>query len=425
MNRRARAVFAICFALLAFGSASGATLSGRLTTSAYTWRWQSLDGSDEAHLRFFQSARLSAGQLGDMPLSFHAYAQVSADPLGDVSGRDNFRIYHAYLKWRSPRLSDLRIQAGRQRIFAGVGYGTVDGVKAQVAPHPYLTVSGYAGILVPILSEDGIGTWDEGHLWGGRAQVQVKETSASVSFAQREREAVPYTQAGRYSGLLRTGSADQFQRFGLDVRQGFRGRGEIFGRVDYDVEEEKVHDVEVGATLRPSPTLEFATEYQHRRPSISLNSVLSVFELSNDDEFSCRMSAQVNPRVRLTTHAVRIGYEGETSWRAGVGVSVANTYIGYTRRAGYGGENDALTLSVQHPLTPEVTLRVNGNLAGYRLYEGQGDRNRAMAGSFGLGFRPNPKASLDAEAQLLSNEFYGRDLRLFVRGSFWFFKRSK
>jgi hypothetical protein len=183
--------------------------------------------------------------------------------------------------------------------------------------------------------------------------------------------------------------------------------------------------VELGATLRPSSTLELATGYQHRKPTISLNSVLSVFELSDDDEFSCRMSAQVNPRLRLTTHATRVGYEGETSWRAGLGVSVANTYIGYTRRVGYGGENDALTLSVQHPLTPEVTLRVNGNVAGYRLHEGKGDRNRAMAGSFGLGFRPNPKASLDAEAQLLSNEFYERDLRLFVRGSFWFFKRSK
>lgn len=425
MDPRIRTALLTGILVLAAGTAGGGTLSGRLTTSAYTWQSQAFDGSEATHLRIYQSVRLSASQLGSTPLSVHAYLQVSGDPLSEVSGRDNFRLYHAYLKWQSPDRYGLDIRAGRQRIFAGVGYGTVDGLKATVQPHAYLTVSGYAGVLVPLMAEDGVGTWDEGHLWGGRAQLQVRETWAAVSFAERAREPVPYTRAGRYTGLILKGPAEQFRRLGLDLRQGFNGRAEAFGRLDYDLEAEQIHEVAVGATLRPTPELEVTGEYQHREPTIFLNSILSVFELSDDREVSGRLNYRLGPQVRVHADVARVAFEGETSWRTGAGVSVGNAYLGYTRRIGYGGENDAVTASVQHPVAEDLTVRASGSFSGYRLHEGLGDRNRALAGALGIGYRPRRTVTLDAEAQFLNNEFYGRDLRLFVRGSLWFFKRSK
>ena len=124
------------FLVLADGEAGAATLSGRLTTSAYSWKVQEIDGTDARHLRLYQSVITNVRGIGGGALSLHTYGQMSGDLLDEAPGRTKYRIYHAYLQWRPKGRLGLGMTAGRQRIYGGVGFGTLDGVRGKVSPRP-------------------------------------------------------------------------------------------------------------------------------------------------------------------------------------------------------------------------------------------------------------------------------------------------
>lgn len=420
-NREAgsRLFFAASLALLALwlmgAPARGATLNGRLTTSAYGWR---AGDADAHHLRLYQTAILTAGQLGGGALSLHAHFQVTGDVFNEVSGRERYRFYSAYAQYR-PGPVDVRI--GRQRIFAGVGSGTIDGVRAEVAPMARLRINGYAGLLSP-LTPDGVGTWDEGNLWGGQALLDFERTFVGISYAERSRAPLAYLGPGRYTGLLLNGDGSQFRRLGLDVRREL-GRASLYGRVDVDAAEWEVQALELSGDVRVSPKLNVSAEFQHRRPTLYLNSIFSVFEVSNDQEVAVRARYRMSERVQVLAHGASVFYDGDHSFDVGAGVSVGQAYVGYARRSGYGGNSDAIVASLLHPLNAKVSVRADGNVSSYRLFDGQVRRDRAMAGSLGVRYQPRRTAMIDAEVQVLRNAFYNRDVRVFVRGSFWFFKR--
>ena len=405
-------------------TADGATLSGRLTTSGYAWRTEEADGTSLRHLRLYQSVIANARRLGGKPVSFHVFGQVSGDVLDEVSGRQRYRVYHAYLHWRAGGALGLGVSAGRQRIFSGVGYGTMDGIRVQASPRPEIRLSGYAGILVPVVSDDEIGTWDEGHLWGGQALFEVKQTTLGVSFAERSRAPMLYAGPGQFTEVTHHG-ARQVRRLGVDLRQGIGGKAEVYGRLDLDAEEIGLHEAEVSAEVRATPDLRISAEFVHREPDLSLNSILSVFEVSSNQEVGGRVYYRLNPQAGISASAARVIYDGDSTWRVGLGVTLGNAYVGYSRRIGYGGQNDAFSAMAQHALTPRLTLKADGSISGYRVYEDQAARDRALAASLGATYRPQRKLSFSLEGQVLRNAYYARDFRLFFRASMWFFKRGQ
>ena len=400
-----------------------ATFSGRLTTSGYSWQVREIDGSVTRHFRAYQSAILNARRLGGTGLSFHTYIQVSGDLLDEAPGRSNYRIYHAYLKYHSKGSLGIDLLAGRQRVYKGVGSGTIDGVQVKASPRKGIQLSGYAGILVPLIPDDGFGTWDEGHLWGMQALLDAGGTYLGLSFAERARAPLPYVRTGRYSGLLIQNSAKQFRRLGIDVRRPVGKAIELYGRVDLDAEEWEVQDSEIAVSLQATEKLKFSADFQHQKPTLSINSILSVFEVSNNQEIGGQVSYQLSSLIRLSGNVTRVAYDDDSSWRIGSGLYVGNGYIGYNRRIGYGGENDSFTATVTKAISPKVSIRISGNVSGYRVYEAQRDRDQALAGSAGLTFRPRKAFTFDIEGQGVRNKYYGKDFRVFMRGSVWFFKR--
>ena len=410
----------IFIALIAAGPVWGATLSGRLTSSAYTWQVRELNGTDARHVRLYQTAILNASQLGGQPFSLHTHLQFSGDLADEVSGREHYRIYSAYAKWHR---SGFDLRAGRQRIYAGVGYGTMDGVRAGLAPVNWLEVTGYAGMLAPLIPNDGVGTWDEGHLWGGQVLVDVQKTIVTASYAERGREPLAYLGSGRYSQVSINNSSTQFRRLGIDARRDM-GQASVYGRVDLDADAWELQEVEVSGDVDVSSQFRLSAEFQYRKPALYLNSILSVFEVQDNREILVRGTYKVNDQVRVLGRVSRTYFDGDHSWDVGAGLLFGSNYIGYTRRMGYGGDNDAVTLAVQHPLNEQVTVRGDGVLSSYRLYDGQVSRDRALAGTLGLRWQARRAVSVDVEAQVLHNAFYNRDARVFVRGSFWFFKRQ-
>src|SRR5512136_1535587 len=72
------------------------TINARFTTSAYTWEQQEIDSSKANHLRFYQLAQFSIGNLGLPNLSFHTYVQFSNDFAEKAANDPRWWIYNCY-----------------------------------------------------------------------------------------------------------------------------------------------------------------------------------------------------------------------------------------------------------------------------------------------------------------------------------------
>ncbi|MGA1197344.1 MAG: hypothetical protein ACO36I_12705 [Candidatus Latescibacterota bacterium] len=411
--------FVIAFVTILATSSWSATLSGRLTSSAYSWQAREASGSDVRHLRLYQVAALNIGQVGGQALSLHTHFQFSGDMQDEINGREHYRIYSAYAKWAKQRW-DVRL--GRQRIFGGVGFGTIDGGRVAAQATDWLQVVGYGGMLTPVMPDDGIGTWDEGHLWGGQALVDIQNTYLTISYAERSREPLAYLGAGRYSHVSIAGSTTQYRRLGVDARHDW-AQGSLYGRVDVDANAWEVQEFEVTGEAQVSDALTLAAEFEHRKPTLYLNSILSVFEVQDNQEAEARATFKINDQTKVLVRGSRSFYDGDSAWHWGAGLILKGAYLGYTRRVGYSGDNDSFTASIQHPINALWTVHADGSVASYRLYDAQVSRDRAWAGSFGARYQAKKTLSVDVEAQVLNNAFYNRDARVFVRGSYWFFKR--
>lgn len=416
--------FCAIAALLGSADVDAATYNGRLTTSFYSWKVNELDGSDASHVRFYQAAIANVRNIGSSGLSLHSYAQVSGDLADEAAGRQNYRIYHAYAGWKQNGSIGLRLKLGRQRIYGAVGFGTVDGLQVEATPIPALRLKAYGGILVPLGSDNGIGTWDEGHLYGGQALIDLATTTVGLSFARRSREPIRYVGPGRYSGRIIENPSEQLSTLGLDVRSDF-GVLDVYGRVDLSTDDFELQEVELAGHFQATDAVRLSAEFHHREPTIFLNSILSVFELSTDREVAGRIHYRVNDLMTLQSNVAYVDYDGDTAWRIGIGMMIGNGYFGYNRRLGYGGENDALTFSYLQPVNDKLSVKADGSIAGYRLYEAQEERDQAIATSLGLRVRPKKGWSFDAEGQFLRNKYYANDFRIFARGTFWFFRRAK
>jgi hypothetical protein len=136
-----------------------------------------------------------------------------------------------------------------------------------------------------------------------------------------------------------------------------------------------------------------------------------------------RATYKVNDQTKVLVRGTRSFFDGDSAWHLGAGLIWGGAYLGYARRMGYSGDNDSFTASVQHLIDPQWTIHANGSVASYRLFATQASRDRAWTGTMGARYQAQKTVSIDVETQVLHNTYYNRDARVFVRGSYWFFKR--
>ena len=116
-------VIAVC--VLTVNAYSGTSVNGRSLTHLYSF--QTKNGTSEDHLKLYQSFVFNVQELGMKNLSFHTYFRAGHDFLANGAEIPT-SLYSAYVNWsKIGDLLDLRI--GRQLFHAGVGSGTLDGLK--------------------------------------------------------------------------------------------------------------------------------------------------------------------------------------------------------------------------------------------------------------------------------------------------------
>lgn len=403
--------------------ATGASVSGRLTTSLYGYEGAEPDSSSVTHLWAHQVVRLDVGDVGVKGLSFSTYLRGTTDLSEQADGEPRLRVYSAYLTWKD---RTTRVRIGRQRIGAGVGYGSIDGVRGD-AEYAGLRLTAYAGALVPLNTSTQINSPGTAHLWGLRLSTErFFDSAVAISFADRERDPGEYDEPGELSGLVGySGHRPAVQRrlVGVDAYRRFAGGHRLSGRLDGDLHDERLRRAELKGRYQVNRELGLELGWMRREPSIYHNSILSVFDYDSYQEVRARVHYQVSPAIDVSGHAAALLYDGDDAQRLGVTVAVGGNYsVGYYRSMGYAGANDGLVGSVYYPLSRKLTLRGQLDLAAYGRYENAPDRDGLVTGVIGATYRPNRATFLEVQLQGLRNPTYTSDLRVFVRGSWRFFK---
>ena len=415
-----RSILSLLALVLLTGPIHGLTIGGRLTSSLYTFESQQADTA--THARAHQSLRLDLGRLLLPALSMHLYVRGSTDLAEQAETDPRLRIYHAYLAWRKEQY---RLQIGRQRIYAGAGYGSIDGLRGDLRMAGCDVVL-YAGSLVPWGKGSEITSWDDGHLWGAKVGTdRFFGTALSLSFAHRERRAEAYSDTGRYSGLLLHPQAVTRSLASLDLSRRFEGGHSLYGRIDYDFDYEEIRRVEMSGWYVLSPRASLQLEWFRRSPSVFYHSIFSVFPRKDYQEIGGRLYYRIRPNLQLSFHFADLLYDGDDAQRFGLVAGIGSYYqIGYYRTVGYARGSDGLVGSLHYPVGRKFVFQGKLDLTSYERYSDD-DRDGLVSGMLGLTFRPTRRTSFQVQVQGLRNPDYSSDLRLFLRGSWRFFKRER
>ncbi|MFA6107289.1 MAG: hypothetical protein WDA75_00840 [Candidatus Latescibacterota bacterium] len=417
-----RGVLFSAFVAVLAGSAHGVQVNGRLTSSLSTYEGQATDGTSATYARVHQGLSLDASDLGSSSLSFHTYLRGSTDLAESAETDPSLRLFSAYLAWRKV---GHRVLLGRQYVQAGVGRGSIDGVRADLT-FKVAKLTLFAGPLAPRDGDAELGAWSDGNLWGARiGSKRLWSTDLALSVARLERKPWAYAGPGRYSGTAGSDESRVQTLAGLDLgRQSRAGHG-AYLRLEYDGEAQVLRRAETSGRWVISPRTVLEAEWLRREPTILTGSVFSVFPSSPYQEFGVRVHLTARPGLRLHGHLATVLLDGDSAQRLGLTVDLAEGYsLGYYRTMGYARLSDGVVGSVWLPLGRQWVLQGHADLTAYERDETSGGRDEAAAAGLGLNYRPSRALGLEADLQAVRNPQYAFDTRLFLRATWSFFKRG-
>ena len=418
-------VIITCVLLIFSFHLNAQTISARFTTAAYTWEQQESDTATANHLRAYQLVQLSVGNLGLKNLSFRTFLQLSDDFVKQAKDDPRFWIYNFYFDYKK-LFNAVDLSVGRQLIYAGVGYGTIDGLQMKYGFRDYFQIKAYVGTLAPLRKSYEIKDFKSDNLSYGvyLTTNKIKMLKIGLSYANLSRIPVRYTSPGLFTGNFRLENpepATQKQLIGLDLSSLITKNIRFNGRLDFNLETQQVQRGEFGGRYFIK-NFEAGLDFIYRMPYIDFNSVFSVFAFNPNQEVAFFANYRLNEHHFYGNFST-IMFEGDDSQRMGIGWNWKFLNLGYSKRTGYGGASDGLYATLNYFVMEKLNLSLGSNFVSFKHDLYASDRDHVLAEILGVNFNPSKYLSLQAEAQYLNNPRFSRDVRLFLRGSYALFHR--
>jgi hypothetical protein len=414
----------LCLMPLCSPEALGQVVSGRLSTSLYTWeRFDTVDVS-RLYLRAFQTVQLNVVQED---VSLHTYLTGTIGTPGEAAAT---RFYNLYLRWANVgKVADL--SAGRQAVYAGVATGTIDGLTAKLhLLDNKVTVLGFVGA-APTIGYRGIRSNFHDNLSMGGQIVTTALSGArfGLSYLNRKEERDPYwTLRARDTAYIPvpyyvTFEPDAEELLGLDASYNYGELVSVYGRYDHDLNREKASRVQGNVRVHVTPEVALTADYMHRLPRVSFNSIFSAFVQNAVDEIEGGVEYEFAPQMRAFGRLASVTYSDEKSARWSLGVTSGYGTASYAGGNGYAGEIQSFSVQGVYPL-PEfnVVPSVGIAYASYRLNSNEETR-QAWSVVAGGTYRPLPSLSIDLQGQWLANRIYASAINGFVKVNYWFRER--
>lgn len=403
--------------LLLPAAASSQALSARFSTTAYVSEF--FRGEDESArlFRAHELLQLTIGQLAGNRLSFHTYLQISDDLSESFKGDPRARFMHAYFNWQSASRR-LQLRLGRQRVYGGVAYGSIDGITAEWRAWKSLSARIFAGSLAQVDGYLEFDKWADAHLWGGRLAVRKSSATKTgkrsfeigASFMQRSR--TPEDLPGAFRAEPARLTAEQQRLFGADARVTLGGY-QVFARADYDVLRENIRRLS-GEMQRDFAAATFGLGYLFRRPLVDNNSIFSAFAYEPMQEVFCHFVWRAAPRLQFDTRLATQIYDDES----GLDLSVAGLWRGVNGRVqfanGYLGRQIGGGIFTSRVLSGHCRGFGGLHMTRYKLLS-SGENRTSTVATLGSSLEISRDWQVVMEGQYLHNRFYDRDARVFLR----------
>jgi hypothetical protein len=427
MNRTCKAIVSLVFAgVIPFSSVFSQMVSGRIVSSVYSWkRFDSVDVSNR-YSRGFLSAIIDVSE-GD--ISLHTNFQGAATARKNVIEDKEVRTYALYATWKN--IGDMvDLSVGRFPFFAGVGNGTVDGIRlVDYFCDNTMKLTVYGGANVPVdFTLNGWRPLDKNFTLGGQFITSaIAHTRLGLSYVSRARDFEAY-QALRADSLFNpveiTVTPDprkeQLGSLDLSYRLGVLS---AYGRYDYDINDKSTRRGQVDVQLGITDDIQLSGSYIHRAPIIPLHSFFSVFTVHTTDEVEGGVDVLLLPRVRAYVRGAYVRYEGDKSFRYTIGVANDYANLSYRGNSGYAGELNSVSCQGLYPLFDRfLTPTIGLSYYSYKL-SAAAAREEAITGLLGATVRPDLPVSLDVQMQWLRNRVYNNDVRVYAQLNYWFSER--
>jgi hypothetical protein len=160
--------------------------------------------------------------------------------------------------------------------------------------------------------------------------------------------------------------------------------------------------------------------YNWREPRINYNSIFSVFNFGNSQEFEGGFDFKIDENLTLVQKFAYVEYNDEASQRITIGLNTSWGNISYRKNLGYSGELDGISIYTAKSfadgfITPSVGL----SYSTYKLSK-DSEQNSIAAVLAGVNVRPWKRFSFDLQTQYFNNKIYKNDLRVLLKINHWF-----
>lgn len=371
-------------------------VDGRLESSFYAWETEIQDTTNN-HLRGYQALALDGTQrLTNGRVFFKTYLRVTNDFRSDIKGDPNTRIFNTYVGW-TDRTLDVRL--GRQFLYAGVGSGTLDGLRVGFSKKGLIQAVGYIGTQAPFTRNADIQGWSYS-FWGAQLSTDyLRKTRFSLSIAQKSRD-----------------NKVEFQQIGLDGSLNVSSMVYLFGRLDYDISyNSRPQKIILRGDLRPIDKLYLYTEFGYRRPRIPESSMFSSFRIEPSNQFRVGTNYRLHPKFGVNGGYDFTTVDGKSSGNLNLSVSSPWGTFGYAHRLGYGGKGNGLFGNLLYSVNEKLSMGINLGFDRYQFSEDYGETKDATYSGAMVILSPIRDLRIEAQIQNARNPLYKQDIRGFGR----------
>jgi hypothetical protein len=425
-----RTTFAIAFLLLAsWSTAFSQRINGRFVTSMYAWQRDDTIGVQNTYVMGFQAVQFDIYQKD---VSLHTYFQGFNDFGSLTSSGPEVRLYNLYLK-ASNIANVLDISLGRQPVYAGVGFGTIDGALSRLQfVNGKVVLVGYAGAVPPPYQKAAvIEHVNKNFMAGGQIIASpVDGGRIAVSYMNSRAEQSSYFAIRRDSlnnalGTFVTPEAYSNQFVGVDASYRASIPVSVYGRYEYDVNYEHMSHAQLFSRVSVTDQVALTGEYIYRSPRIPFHSYFSIFPRNSVQEIEGGVEYNVNPVWRVFGRLAQVSYTFDGNRRYTAGVSNEYGTVSYSGSVGFDGKLNSFSAQFFYPLLERAFVPTLGvEYAEYRLSWDSPDEH-VFAGVVGATVRPMPAFSFDLQFQALNNRIVQHDVRFFARANYWFSEQLK
>ena len=397
-------------------------INGRFSSSLYAFqRFDTTDVSAK-YLRSFQMLTLN---VNEGKFSLRSYLNLEADLSQSLQNDPRLRFYNLYFEGRN--LFDiLSFKLGRQPIFSGIAGGTFDGLNVDMKKSGY-KVTGYYGGNVPAyqkleLTDD----LKNDYIVGGKFTANsVKDFQFVLGYVKKNFKAQDYW-ALRYDANLNPmqvriqNASTQYEYASAEVNYDMKDIFSINTKYDYDINFMMTSKIEAYGSYDQIKKLRLNAYYNFREPRIKYNSIFSVFDYGNSQEFELGADYDLTKTFTFIGKFGDVIYKDDTSQRLTLGVNSNYGSVNYRKTFGYEGELDAFSVySAYSFLEGMLTPSAGISYTSYKLSKDD-NKNHLVTVLGGLNYRPLAFLSFDCQGQYMNNKIYKNDFRFFFKINYWF-----